>query len=325
MRGILWRSLIKYFLNGWVKNNPSWPKCYGILHIIDNLCISNIILIMNRREFLKVVGIGGLFTLLSGKISKLFAGVWEHKEGKNYWSKGYFIQNNVKVEKEKIKAKINGKWKIFSPKELPEEFLKWNFEKRIKDIEGIKKGKFPSLAGPHNAAVATYGAGRNDTQFTLNNAIKGTGFVPKENRIEEIINKMQNTINSPMPEKLAFLKELYKKGREIFDLKKQVSLELYTTKNFETHTFLNIMENPVATIVYLDIPSYELRTIVRIIHPEDHSASWYEKKILKYTNLVHSYFHGKFPRLFPVLIFHVIEVFDNSPGDKRGIRIVPPH
>jgi len=279
---------------------------------------------MNRREFIKTLGVAGLFTFVSGKISKLFGGVMEHKEGKNYWEKGYFIQENVKIGKNIIKAKIERKWYEFKTRELPQEFIEWSLKKRIKDIEKIKKGKMPELAGPHSGAVATYGAGRKDTQFTLNNAIKGIGFVPKEEKIEEIIKNIKKTAEAPMAEKLSFLKSLYQDGKTLFDMKKQVSLELYTTKDFETHTFLNIMENPVATIVFLDIPSFELRTIARIVHPKDKTATDYEKKILKYTNLIHSYFHGKFRRTFPVLIFHVIEVFDNSPGDKRGIRIVPP-
>ena len=275
---------------------------------------------MNRRDFLKKLG-GSMVLLSSG----LLGSEWEHGN-KNYWGKGIFKQSNIdtsKVETENIvKIYIEGEWKSYKLVELPEKYIDWNLKRRINDIKGIKKGKMPQLSGPHNAAIASYGNKRKDSNFSINNAIKGTGMVPKKEKVGTIIEKIEKTKNNPLPEKLEILQSLYE-DRNNWDMRKQLSLELYSQPDFETHSFLNIMEYPIVSIVYLDVPSFELRCAAKMIHPNDKDASQYEKEVVKYTNLIHSYFHGKFSKDFIGMIFHVIEVFDNSPGKMKGIRVKP--
>lgn len=213
-------------------------------------------------------------------------------------------------------------------RELSEDFLKWNFSARAKKLDEIAKmiegeGERPGYAGPHSGSVATYGGGRKDSRFTINNAVKGIGFVSVKERLNETISLLEKTTTNEMSKKLSILKKTYEDDI-LFDKTKQVSLELYSTPSFETHTFLNIMENPACSIVFLDIPSFELRCIARLIHPDDPDALEYEKDVVRYTNLIHSYFHGKFEKQFITTIYYVIEEFDNTPGRKRGIRTVPP-
>lgn len=246
----------------------------------------------------------------------------------NYWKDGYFDQITIDVSKlgqGKIRALVDKKWQEFEPVEFPDGFLDWNFGARIEMLEGISKGQMPtSMAGPHNAAVASYGLLRNDSRYMINNAVKGTGFIPKKEKLGEVINHLELTMESPMPEKLAYLLDLYRNGREIFDLTKQVSLELYATPKFETGTFLNQMSNPGVSLVYIDNPSYELKAVTELIHPDNPELSDYQKDIVKYINLIHSYFHGKFEKMFIAVVYHVTEVYDNSPGKGgKGVRVMP--
>ena len=115
-------------------------------------------------------------------------------------------------------------------------------------------------------------------------------------------------------------------NRDLWDRTRLVSLELYAKPDFETHTFLNQMENPVSSVVFLDIPSYELRTIAQLLHPKDPALNNYEKKIVTYINAIHTYMHSHFKAVVPAVIYHIIEQFDNSPGrggdKKRGQRVV---
>lgn len=286
---------------------------------------------IGRRTFLKFAGFAGSFLLFFfTKIPQLLGGKWEHGE-KNWWKGETFHQDNVKtdrIEEGIISAKINGDWKEFKVREFSEDFLKWNFSSRLKKLEEIAKmlegeGERPGYAGPHSGSVATYGSGRKDSIFTINNAVKGMGFVPVKEKIKEAISLMEETISNKMSEKLSFLKKNYD-DFTLFDKTRQVSLELYATPSFETHTFLNLMENPICSIVFLDIPSFELRCIARMIHPDDPDASPYEKDVVRFTNLVHSYFHGEFEKVFITTIYYLIEEFDNTPGRKKGIRTVPP-
>lgn len=280
---------------------------------------------MNRRSFLKAVGFAApLFAFLGNIPKMLWAGKLEHSK-KDFWKDKKFIQNSVDMSgyaNRMIKAKIDDTWQEFNIRKASDEFIKWNLEKRLKFLEDIKKGVM-GWGGPHQGAVATYGLGRLDSKFTVNNAIKGIGLAPKDENLDKAIERLKDTFESPMPEKMDVLKSLYEGDPNFFDWRKQTSLELYSTPEFETHTFLNVMDNPVATIVYLDIPSFEIRTIARVVHPEDGTALPSEKKLLEFVNLAHEYMHGKFPRVFPLLLFYIIEEFDNTPGSKRGIRTVP--
>ena len=179
--------------------------------------------------------------------------------------------------------------------------------------------EMPELAGPHNAIVASHGVTRKDSMYSINNAVKGVGFLPKKEKIKEINKHLRKTKDNPMEEKLEYLLSMYKQGKELFDLDKQVSLELYSRPEFETHSFLNCMEDPGVALVFLDIPSYELRCIAYLLHPDNPNLTEYEKDIVEYINLIHSYFHGKFPQDYIAVVYMVVEVFNNTPGKPDGL------
>lgn len=280
---------------------------------------------LTRRSFFKRAVISAAGLALAGRFNSLWAGKGEHAK-RSFWKGKLFRQTNVSMKEYSngfIQAHYDGCWHRLPIRTLSPEFMKWNTEARLETLDNIATGKMPQLAGPHSGAVASYGTTRIDSLFKLNNAIKGIGFAPRPEKLPGAIQKLKDTVNDSMEKKLETLKSFYKE-EGFLDPTKQTSLELYTTPDFETHTFLNIMANPVVSIVFLDMPSYEVRAVARIIHPDDDRALEEEKLILDYTNRIHSYFHGEFPRLFPVLIFHVVELFDNSPGKMRGIRVVPP-
>lgn len=277
---------------------------------------------MNRRDFLKFAALGFLLSPLR----RLLGGPLEHAENIDVWKRGSFKQETVDVSKVRegiIKAMIDGKWNKYEIRTLPDTFMEWNLKERLSNFERMIKGEMPKLSGPHSGMIASYGIGRKDSRFTLNNAVKGFGFAPKEEFIDEKLKYMKDTFEDTPEKKMGFLMDLYK-NPEVLNKRLQTSLELYTTPEFETHSFLNLIRNPIGTIVFLDMPSYEVRTIVRVIHTEDKSALSYERKIVRYTNLIHSYFHGKSSKDFIGLICYVIEVFDNSPGKKEamGVRII---
>lgn len=184
-------------------------------------------------------------------------------------------------------------------------------------IERIKKKEAPDLAGPHSGIVGTYGAKREDSKFKINAAAKGVGFLPKKEKIKELINLLKETINDSFGREISILESLYKNGKEIFDLIKQVFLKLYTDRDFYTQTFLNQMVNPACAIVFLDIPSYKLKCLAQLLHPKNPHLNGYEKDVVEYVNLVHDYFHGESPRKSITVIYYVIEVFDSTPGKGR--------
>ncbi len=247
-------------------------------------------------------------------------------EDGSYWIDGYFQQDTVITPEpgsETVRASVEGIWQEFELQSFPESFMEWNVERRISTLDKIREGAQPGLAGPHNGVVATHAIKRGDTRFKLNNAVKGMGFLPKAEKLPEVLELLSGTKDADWPEKLEVLQGMYEDAEELFDLDKQVSLELYPTPDFETQTFLNQMTNPISTIVFLDIPSFKLKTIVSLLHPEDPDLTDYERRIVRYVNDVYSYFHGGRGKDYITTIYYVAEIYDNSPGrpDARGTRI----
>lgn len=289
---------------------------------------------MDRRGFLGSVGRAG-FAAAMGSVAGFLsgtarAGEWE-QGAVEHWTDGSFSQDNLDISGESegiMRARIDGVWTEFPRTPLPDAFMEWNLAARLEMLGSISRlmmggeGQGPSLAGPHNAAMATYSALRRDSLMTVNNAFKGMGLCPVADRIGGLIDHMRGTAGASMPEKLAYLTELYSDAGN-FDRTRMISLELYATPDFETHTFLNILSNPSTSLVFLDSTSFEVRGMAELVHPDNASAPGYSRDLVTYTNLAHSYFHGDFPRLFPGIIVHVVEVFDNSPGTGRGVRSAP--
>lgn len=254
-------------------------------------------------------------------------------EGKKGRWTGWFHHDVVdasRLAEGTIRARVEAEWQEYPVVELPEPFRKWNWDHRLEQLAGFKKMMAgepftPAIHGPHDGIVATHGTKRKDTHFTINNAVKGIGWLPKPDKLPGLIELIKATWDDPMPKKLAVLESLYASGTETFDLTKQSSLELYARPGFETHTFLNQMADPGVALVFLDLPeSYELRCIAQMIHPDDPKATEYEKQVVEYINLIHDYFHGKAPRQAIGVIYHVVQVFDNSPPKGAGRRVVPP-
>jgi len=252
--------------------------------------------------------------------AELFAGVDQIGSGEEFWTGNYFIQGSVdasNLDNNIIRAKVDGDWQDYELTDLPEIFLAWDFDERLTTIENISTGVMPGLAGAHNGMVATYGYKREDSHFKLNNAVKGCGFLPKKERIVDIIKLLKDTIAEDFPKKLEILTGFYEQGNSLFDMTKQVSLELYTVPEHGTQSFLNQMTNPVSVIVYLDIPTFKLKTISYLLHPENPELTDYEKSVVDYVNLIHSYFHGEFSKEFITVIYNVIDLFYKvllSPG-----------
>ncbi len=256
-----------------------------------------------------------------------FGACESEQENLRLWSGNTFHQKTVDISKYSegiIKAKVEGKWQEFKIRDLPDNFMEWNIKARLETIEKIKKMQPPSLNGPHNAMIASHGRKRFDSQFSINNAVKGTGFIPKNEHLKAIIEKLHTTIDSTFEKKIAILESFYENSDSIFDRSKLVSLELYATPEFETQTFLNQMTDPGVTLVYLDIPTFKVKSIAHLLHPDDPELTDYEKDVVEYINLIHSYFHGEFSKMFIAVIYHVVEVYDSSPGrGGKGVRIVP--
>ena len=249
--------------------------------------------------------------------------------GSQLWEDdGYFIQKSIiadRLDEGIVRAKVDGQWREFSLIELPVPFTSWSFKRRMDSLAGITKGDMPGLDGPHNGIIATHGYRREDTIFQTNNAIKGCGFLPKKEKMKEIIQLLKDTNEDHFMDKLEILTGLYENADSIFDMTKQVSLELYAVPERGTQTFLNQMTDPTSVIVFMDVPTFKLKTLAYLLHPENPNLTEYERNMIEYTNLIHSYFHGEFDQVFITTVYNVVEVYNSSPGSAqgKGTKMVP--
>lgn len=254
----------------------------------------------------------------------------------SWWKDGYCVQKSVITPppgESTIRAEVEGTWQSFPLVDFPESFWQWNTANRNEYLEiiremlalGPKSTRRPELAGPHNGIVATYGMARKDSAFKLNNAVKGMGFCPKPEKLPEIIAMLQVHQDSPMPQKLDILDSLYTNAQAIFAADRLLSLELYSEPGFNTQTFINQMVNPACVTVFLDVPTFKLKQIARLLHPENPGLSEYERQMCQYVNLMHSFFHGEFPRDYIGVVYYNVEVYDSSPGrdDAKGTKLTP--
>jgi hypothetical protein len=161
--------------------------------------------------------------------------------------------------------------------------------------------------------------------FHINNKIIGINCVPDKDHIKDLNEEMLDMIDTgaDFKTKVAWLKGIHEQSIWRRDL--QAGVEYFTTPEFETHTFLNLMENPASTLCYqgrYDIfTSFELRCIAQIVHPNNPDISDELLQIAKFPAILHGFYHDNVPVVPGVLYWH-IEEFDNSVADEPGKRVV---
>ncbi len=192
--------------------------------------------------------------------------------------------------------------------EYPHRFRKWVFDGRAeivrKMLDGELLDKNQLFLGftRHSPAVIT------DGPAGLNGSIKGTGFVPKEEFLGDILDKYLTHISSDADETysqrgLELLWEEVWSKPERFDLGIMATIELA-----KRHTWDNLRANPKATILFYQPPiiSYECRADVEIHTDGD---------IHRFVNAQHDVYHKPNPDIWakrPVYLFRIKEITDKS-------------
>ena len=329
----------------------------------------------SRRSFIKWAGLSSLGLSLGFPLRSKWAvaeesgrtnlvGRWKRRAD-NY---EYFVQDNIRskwIDDGYMVAKLDSRWWVYRTAEYEEEFHTWwleekmyYYEELIKAIQEGRERVVPN-GGHHHPMLATYGGKyftRRDSAFHLNVTPKGFTLLPKAQYIRQIINDINEiyaTSTNLPADVFNYRKEKYQQ-KEIWDKTKFVTLEVYTGHPIdaedpmklsfkETHTFQNLMVNPMATLTYMSIynttgeqnyfygesghtPTFEFRGFCWLISPYNPKLSQYEKDVSEYLNQAFSKYHG-LRSDFIAAIFVICEEFNNSPtdSDKFGLgkRVVP--
>jgi hypothetical protein len=260
------------------------------------------------------------------------------RQAGSFWKSGGWFEHDTvdasRVGEGIIRAQLEGAWRELSLARLPDRFVSWSFEERIIKLGEIARKGFDTrdLDGPHNACVATFGGVDNNSFTSLNTAYKGMGFMPAPEHLAEAVQDLQVksevmaraglSMPARMARALEVLEELYRQP-DLFDRRRQVSLELFATPSFTTHTFANMLANPVCSASFLAFPTFELRCVPQLLHPADPGLSEAERLAIAWTNGVHDLAHGGGDGAQRITcIYHVVEIYDDSPSaGGRGTRL----
>ena len=295
----------------------------------------------------------------------------------------YFVQNNLKIgrpdgnaewitteDNPHVLAKYDGIWWAYPVREYDDEFhtwwiyeKSWYYDRLIAFFNGESDTMEIPNGGHHHPMLSTYGSkfrNRGDSQFHLNTTPKGLTIIPKYDRIDYVNEQIDQAYDvGPVPVGVfQKRKELYQ-DKTLWDKTKFATLELYSGRPVdendpgnqggiygiqETHTFQNLVANPMATLTYMSLfntdgtqpyfggtseeetATFEFRGFCRLIDNYNPKNTAYELAIHNYINAAHCRYHGGSCEL-STNIFIISEEFNNSPGYDpyaRGKRVVPP-
>ncbi len=333
---------------------------------------------MPRRSFLKMAGLSSLGLNLGFPLKSRWAiaGETEAIKPNLHWATNnegypYFTQKNIitnRLDDGYMLARVDNWWWIYKTAEYEDEFYTWWLEEKMWYYDKLlayfsgetDEYNIPN-GGHHHPMLATYGKKhfkRGDSMFHLNNTPKGYTLIPKEQYLREIsdeLNALYDDPNTNIPEDIfQFRIEKYKQ-EELWDKNRFATLEIYSGHPFdegdwdlgfkETHTFQNIMENPMGTVTFMSLynttgdqtyfngeeghtPTFEFRGFCWMISPHNPNLTQYEKDVSYYLNQAFSKYHGLRDD-FIANVFVMTEEFNNSPTDSAafglGKRVVPPY
>jgi hypothetical protein len=304
-----------------------------------------------RRSFMKLGGFSLLsFFTLNGAKKALGAEQDFSEPGitgniKRYWEADGLTprQRTVKVNNlsnDIITARVDGIWKQFKVKELNQTFRDFQSSSLVAIYDFIMANSAPFFGGVYcPAIISDNGIKRGDSQFKLNGAYKFVFPCPKEEFIDDITNGLMERLTDNVGRRI-WMKDNWA-DQSLWNYKIQVGRDETVmgpadqvkrrdnAENRETHTFRNLMESPLAVILYLsssNFISYEVRTICRYAAPPVDFTTvpdTYEEKISRFINVL-GYTSHQVDHRFPAMIFYVVETFDNSmmEGFGEGTRIV---
>ncbi len=178
----------------------------------------------------------------------------------------------------------------------------------------------------HDPALVSYGPAG------LNASIKGIGFMPKPEYLEETLEAYIKHIKSWTPEDKTYsergLKLLveYMYNPEVHD---RIDFTcIGSLEMAKKHSYTNYQANPEATILFYQPPmiSYELRGKMEI---HDETTSGKRELYQQFLNAQHDVYH--YPDMdrwlrYPAYVFRIEEIYDNcATRDGFGTKMLFPY
>jgi hypothetical protein len=298
-----------------------------------------------RRSFMKIGGFSLLSMMGINKAKKLFAGEYQDTwkefgyDGNIpwYWNeKGFPVHKTVNVSRLTegiISARVDNRWRQFKIITPDQNYRNFESKGMVDIYNKLLEGIVAMFGGVYCPTIISQGGiPRGDSKFTLNGACKFMFPCPKDVATAQTMIDTLKELASKPKERREWFRDQFA-NQDLWDYSGLVARdetvlkpgeEKTDTLYRETHTFRNLMENPLAVILFVsntDNQSYELRTIAHYVHADDETANPYERKIAEFINTYANTSHGLNAN-FPAILFRTVEEFNNSMEvGKEGTRV----
>ncbi len=302
-----------------------------------------------RRSFIKMGGASILSLLTLGGSQKIFADQYQDYKDQwsgrgyngniaRYWNDlGYPVHRTVKVDRLDegiITARVDSRWRQFKIIETEQKFRDFESNGMVNVYNKLLEGVIAMFGGVYCPTIISYGGiPRGDSKFTLNGACKFMFPCPKDtDTAQTMIDGLLERASNPTERRTWFRDQFA--NQDLWNFSGLLSRDETVlapgaadkpdTPYRETHTFRNLMENPLAVILFVsntDNQSFELRTIAHYVHQDDENANPYERKLAEFINTYANTSHGLNAK-FSAIIFHTVEEFNNSMAvGQEGVRV----
>ena len=199
------------------------------------------------------------------------------------------LVNKVQVTGNVISFENEGKKQEFEIAELPPKFVRWQLDYKNGIYDAIEKDEYIAFNAGHLPVVGTW----SKSSGVPNLANKGIGFTPKDKYLDHYLNLVESAVEkiSKLPPhavnetrdlRIATAREFYANPDHI-DWRRLGLLEI-----FEGTTYKNLVENPMASILWTGnspvFVSYQVDCVVEIIPVEDarYKFSWAMRRLFEY-------------------------------------------
>lgn len=213
-----------------------------------------------------------------------------------------------------------------------ESFFNWAFRTRANTVmkilnkEEMSQEKMFLSFCSHDPALVSYGP------EGLNASIKGIGFMPKPEYLEETLEAYIKHIDSYDPEDKGYSQRgLELLAKYLYGPEAQDRIDFSCIGSLEMakkHSYANYKANPQATILFYQPPmiSYELRGKMEI---HDEMDSGKREIYQQFLNAQHDVYHrpdrNRWLR-YPAYVFRIEEIFDNCvTKDGFGTKMQYPY
>lgn len=214
-------------------------------------------------------------------------------------------------------------------------FFEWAYKTRGNSVKALYEGKEISMEKmflsfmSHNPTFISYG------KNGVNGSVKGIGFIPKEEYLEEALKEYKEHIASYKPNDPSYqkrglellIKWIYSdEAQERIDFEHVYGIEMAYTQSYE-----NYLENPEASLVFYQPPmiSYELKGKMHMLgkrYSIDEEIDNDELSIIQqFVNAQHDVYHMPNTKVWKTQLvykFDIEKIYDKSATKKGfGVKI----